>query len=249
MSKPTDEDQSGWGEQARHALDRGPEGDDGVAANELEVVSASAFDDSASDFDDVPAHGSGVHQADRRLKAQATDDKNACDRRKFEAIARQHRPYLMRRAAHYCGNIEAAKDLVQDTLVRGLKNFDSFEDGTDAQAWLATILVRLFLDSVKHNMVVSNASIQISASMGSGEYEMPIDSVSNERLTRAIELLDLRHQAVIKCCYFKEMKYKDAAKQLGVPVGTIGTRLKSALQRLKEILSQDLKVNGERRDG
>jgi RNA polymerase sigma factor (sigma-70 family) len=240
MSKPTDEHQSGWVEQARHALERGPEGGDGVAANELEVVSARAFEESATGFEDVPAHGSGLHQADRRLQAQATDDKNACDRRKFEVIARQYRPYLMRRAAHYCGNIEAAKDLVQDTLVRGLKNFDSFQDGTDAQAWLATILVRLFLDSVKHNKVVSNASIQISASMGSGEYEMSVDSVSNERLIRAIELLDVRHQAVIKCCYFKEMKYKDAAKHLGVPVGTIGTRLKSALQRLKAMLREDL---------
>jgi RNA polymerase sigma-70 factor (ECF subfamily) len=196
-------------------------------------------------FHEVAASGSDVHDIDKQRQVEhrqagrrdAADD-SAGDVGDFEAIAERHKPYLHQKALSLSGDAETAKDLVQDALLRAFQNFGKFQQGTNARAWLVKILTRRYLDLVKHRRVVNNASVQLAQIPESGEYEPSFIGISDDQLFAAIQQLDPRQREVIDCCYFKGMKYREAAKKLGVPSGTIGTRLKAAVDRLKAILTR-----------
>jgi RNA polymerase sigma-70 factor (ECF subfamily) len=193
--------------------------------------------DEVAKFHEMPAKGSDIHEIDKRRAghADAVGD-DAGDVGSFEAIVERHMPYLNQTALRVLGHADTAKDLVQDTLIRAFENFDNFQQGTNARAWLVKILTRRFLDYIKHERVVNNARVQMAAIQGSGEYELSFATISDDQLSAAIDQLAPRQREVVDCCYFKEMKYREAAKELGVPSGTIATRLKAAKDQLKAIL-------------
>lgn len=155
----------------------------------------------------------------------------------FETIARMHSEYLKRMALHLTGRRDFADDLVQSTLMRAMTRFADFEQGTDARAWLATILLRLHLDTLKHYKVVSSSLPLIEAV---GVDAPPIDVLSDQskhaQIAAAIAQLDPDLQEVVNLSYEKDMRYRDIARMLNLPIGTVGTRMMRARQRLRELL-------------
>lgn len=154
----------------------------------------------------------------------------------FAAIARQHRDQLMRVALRLSGNAEVAKDLVQEALLRGLQRFDRFRRGTDACTWLATIVTHLYFDYLKHQKVVRKAEPELAGSE-IGDDEPELAAISDAALYAAVEALEPELREVVELCDLKGLRYREAAELLGVPQGTIGTRLKRARERLLAILT------------
>lgn len=154
----------------------------------------------------------------------------------FAEIVELHRPQLHRVALRLSGNAETAKDLVQDTLVRALRRFDQFQQGTHAATWLVTILTNLFFDHLKHQKVVSKAQpdLVLPALI---VCDSAISNISDADLHAAIQSLQPELREVVELCYFKQMRYQEAAAVVGVKVGTIGTRLMRARARLRELLT------------
>ena len=68
------------------------------------------------------------------------------DSRWFAAFAREHEAALHATAMRLCGNATDARDLVQETFERGLRNLDRLKPGTDGRSWLFTILHHRFID-------------------------------------------------------------------------------------------------------
>lgn len=155
----------------------------------------------------------------------------------FDEIVERHLAHLQRTAVRLSGDGDVARDLVQETLLRALLRFDKFEQGTNARAWLATILTRLYLDHIKHEQVVTRAKPKlVTSEVISRDIEMTISSPRDEVLRAAIEALEPDLREVVECCYIQEMRYKEIADKLGIAIGTVGTRLQRARQRLKELL-------------
>ena len=154
----------------------------------------------------------------------------------FAEIAEQHRPLLQRVALRLSGNAETAKDLVQETLLRALRRFDRFQQGTHAATWLVAILTNLYLDYLKHQKVVRKAEPELVVPEVV-ECDSTIADIVDAELYAAVEALDPELREVIELCYFKRMRYHQAAATLNVPVGTIGTRLMRARARLRELLT------------
>src|SRR5215831_17895665 len=75
------------------------------------------------------------------------------DRGDFAEIAQLHRPLLHRVALRLSGNAQTAEDLVQETLLRALRSFDQFRQGTHAGTWMVAILTNLYFDHLKHQKV------------------------------------------------------------------------------------------------
>src|SRR5678815_3744859 len=73
----------------------------------------------------------------------------------------EHRAHLSRTALRLSGDSETARDLVQETLARAWASFVQFTPGSNARAWLVTILMRLFYDHLKHARVISKAEPEI----------------------------------------------------------------------------------------
>jgi RNA polymerase sigma-70 factor, ECF subfamily len=154
----------------------------------------------------------------------------------FRQIARQHEAYLRRIALRLSGDRETAKDLVQETLVRALLHFDQFEQGTNARGWLVTILTRLYYDMLKHARVISRAEEDL-VTLSTVECDMEAASIPDSQLWAAVEALEPDLRGVVERCYVHEMSYKAIADELHLPVGTIGTRLRRARERLRALLN------------
>jgi RNA polymerase sigma-70 factor, ECF subfamily len=164
------------------------------------------------------------------------DDGDVGDVGDFETIAEAHRDYLLRVALRLSGNLEVARDLVQDTLTCACRHFQQFQQGSDARAWLATILTRRYFDFAKHQKVVKKAEIELVA-LTPREYSCDeIPSIPDAVLLDAIAKLELELRQVIELCCLEELSYRDAGTRLGVPSGTVGSRLKRARDALRTIL-------------
>lgn len=167
--------------------------------------------------------------------------RNTGDLREYQEIFEQHRRHLARRAIRLTGNAEAAKDLVQDTWVRGFQRFDQFQHSTNARGWLLIILTRLFLDSMRHARSTHTAQphdveelVQLPELT-----ETHFTVISKDKLAAAIGQLPPVYREVIECIYFQDMNYQETAEFLGIERITIGTRLHRARQMLKRLLDSD----------
>ena len=159
------------------------------------------------------------------------------DRGDFDEIVERHFDYLHTRARNLTGDTSAAEDLVQNALVLAQKNFVKFKQGTNARAWLATILSHLFLDGLKHERVVDRALPELML-LGDVKGDPTLLDIPDAYLYAAIEALDEKQRLLIELRYYRNMSYREIAEILGVPVPTVGTRLMAAHRRLKEVLSQ-----------
>jgi RNA polymerase sigma-70 factor, ECF subfamily len=154
----------------------------------------------------------------------------------FGEIAETYRAQLHRVALRLSGNADTAKDLVQDTLLRALRHFAQFQQGTHAGSWLVAILTNLYYDHLKHQNVERKAEPKLAISEAV-ECDTAISSVTDADLHAAVRSLEPDLREVVELCYLKQMRYREVAAVLNLPVSTIGTRLMRARERLRVLLT------------
>jgi RNA polymerase sigma-70 factor, ECF subfamily len=127
-----------------------------------------------------------------------------------------------------------AEDLVQETYVKALRGFGSFTAGTNFRAWMYRILRNTFLTSktgLKENVPLD----EDLAAAGDPE-TLFLSRVDADALRRAIESLPLIFREVLLLCDMEEMSYREIAETLGIPVGTVTSRLLRARRKVREAL-------------
>ncbi len=141
-------------------------------------------------------------------------------------------PRLRRFALSLTGDATDADDLVQDTVERALRNLQRWEDGTRLDSWMFRIAQNLWIDNVRARRV--RASVPLEDRHGS-----PVDGVrdTEARLTfadtcRALANLPEDQRVVVSLVLVDGMAYRDAAEVLGVPIGTVTSRLSRAREAL-----------------
>jgi RNA polymerase sigma-70 factor (ECF subfamily) len=138
-----------------------------------------------------------------------------------------------------------AEDLVQETYVKALKGFSSFQAGTNFRAWMYRILRNTFLTSrtgLKATATVkldSDDSPELSAGPETPETIL-IENSQHQLLQTAIESLPVHYREVLLLCEVEEMSYQEIAETLSIPVGTVMSRLSRARKALRESLQQKL---------
>jgi RNA polymerase sigma-70 factor (ECF subfamily) len=157
---------------------------------------------------------------------------------RFEAIALPLAASLYRTAMRLTGRAEDAADLVQETYLRAFRTFSSFQDGTNAKAWLFTILWSIVSNDrsrrSRDGTVVSIEELEarldreLEVADWRGYREM-MDrtgaSWNSEEVTSALEGLPVDHRAVVVLVDLEDLSYEEAATILGCPVGTVRSRL------------------------
>ncbi len=156
----------------------------------------------------------------------------------FEQLVREHERALIAYALRLCGSRADACDLVQDALERALRSFDRFTPGTNARAWLFTIVRHTFLNRCRDRHDERRADciddVQIAAP---GPTERPTwDAVSTEQLEDAIENLSDDFGRVYRMHAIDALSYQEIAGRLGIPTNTVGTRLARARLKLRSML-------------
>lgn len=154
----------------------------------------------------------------------------------FAELAAEHRALLQRVALRLSGNTQTAEDLVQETLLRALRAFGQFRQGTHAGTWMTAILTNLYYDHLKHQKVERKAEPELSIPEAV-ECDPTISEIPDSDLYAAVRSLEPELRRVVELCYLEQMRYREVAAILDVPVGTIGTRLMRARTRLRELLT------------
>jgi RNA polymerase sigma-70 factor (ECF subfamily) len=145
-------------------------------------------------------------------------------------------PRLRRYARALTRNETAADDLVQDTLVRGLSKLHLWQEGTDLRAWLFTILHNQHVNQVRRG-VREGAAVAVSESEPSLRRAPDQDDrLALRDLDRAMALLPEEQRVVILMVGLEGMRYEAVAEIVGVPVGTVRSRLSRGREALRQLM-------------
>lgn len=140
-----------------------------------------------------------------------------------------------------------AKDLVQDTYLKAFRFIESFEQGTNAKAWLFRILKNSFInDFRKKSKEPAKVDYQeVETYYNSDDIDQAIttdlrieavqDMIGDE-ISNALNSLDVDFRTVIILCDLEGFKYDEMAKILDIPIGTVRSRLHRARNLLKDKL-------------
>jgi len=143
-------------------------------------------------------------------------------------------PRLRRYARAMVGDRAAADDLVQDTLERAWSRFAQWRPGSDLRAWLFGIMHNLRVDQLRRPGLKT-------LPMDEEEFEVPTRATQTDRLEvcdleSALGRLPEEQRAVLLLVALEEMSYDEVASTLGIPVGTVMSRLSRGRERLRLIL-------------
>jgi RNA polymerase sigma-70 factor (ECF subfamily) len=185
-------------------------------------------------------------------KQQYTDSERA---RIFENEFMPHINSMYNFAYRLTLDEDDAKDLLQDTYLKAYRFIDSFQQGTNAKAWLFRILKNSFInDYRKRSKEPSKVDYQeVESYYNSEDVDRQItpdlrvetlqDMIGDE-ISNALNSLDVDFRTVIILCDLEGFKYDEMAKILDIPIGTVRSRLHRARNLLKEKLSEYAKKMG-----
>lgn len=144
-------------------------------------------------------------------------------------------PRLRRYARALAGNAGEADDLVQDTLERAWSRSSLWHGVADMRAWLFTIMHNLYASRVRTPRLDTVA-------LGDETPETPVAPTQGERLAvrdlqSALDRLPIEQKEVLLLVALEDMAYADIASTLGIPMGTVMSRLARGRERLRALLA------------
>lgn len=155
-------------------------------------------------------------------------------REEFEAQALTHIDALVRTGVRLCGSREAAEDAVQETYLQAWKYWRTFQQGTNCRAWLFRILFNVIK---KGRLEQRSIPLEEAEAANILRFDASWQLEQGEVL-EVFERLAVEHRAVLLLIAVEELSYKEAAFALGVPVGTVMSRLSRARIQLRRLLGR-----------
>src|SRR5213075_3412188 len=142
-------------------------------------------------------------------------------------------PRLRRYARALVGDRATADDLVQDTLERAWTKLHLYRRGTDLRAWLFTVMHNVHVNRVRATRPVDPLDDDMAELAQRGTQS---DALLVRDLDRAIARLPADQRAVLLLVTLEEMSYEEVARTLGIPIGTVMSRLSRAREKLRAMM-------------
>jgi RNA polymerase sigma-70 factor (ECF subfamily) len=165
---------------------------------------------------------------------QALPGSNAAD---FEAEALPHLKDLHRTAAHLLLDANKAADAVQETYLIAWKSFDNYRRGTNCRAWLFQILFNVIRHQRRSLFRWITGTDADLAELQVAAPEPVPTALTDKRILRALDGLPSQFREAILLVDVDELTYKEAAEVLGIPIGTVMSRLSRARALLRAQLA------------
>jgi RNA polymerase sigma-70 factor (ECF subfamily) len=149
--------------------------------------------------------------------------------RDLELLFREHWPRAYRAAYLVSGDAAAAEDIAQEAFLAAVRNLDRFDRRRPFGPWLHRIVVNRAIDFTRAR--------KLRAEVELGDYvAAPPEPEHDGRVLAGIEGLSPEHRAVIVLRYVLEYTPGEIASLLDLPRGTVNSRLRRGLDRMKEVL-------------
>ena len=148
-------------------------------------------------------------------------------------------PYLRRFARGLCGDASLADDLVQDCVERALVKSHLYDPARPLRAWLYAVLRNIYVSNWRRNSKFTGAKNidDLEGSEGAVQPEQE-NNFSVALITDALDNLPAQQREVLILISLEEMSYQQASEIIGVPIGTIMSRLSRARAHLQNILEE-----------
>jgi RNA polymerase sigma-70 factor (ECF subfamily) len=162
--------------------------------------------------------------------------------RRFEEQILPHLPDLYRAARRLVRRTDEAEDLVQETCLRAFGALDQLRHPEAAKAWVFTVLRSVFLRDVARWEAARAASADVPASdvgegpMGTSTADSPWHGALIEEARLATQRLPIAFREVVILAHVAGFSYREMAGILGIPVGTVMSRLFRARRLLRAAL-------------
>ena len=179
------------------------------------------------------------------------DYRTTGDEELFAQLVRRHRKPLLSYLTRYLGDDSMAEDAYQTTLLKVHQRCGQFQQGRAVRPWLYRIATNQAIDAIRRKRVRQMASLEAPRhSVGDKPcytYRDILDDNRNgplvqleqkehrDRVRRAVEKLPERLRQVVRLIFFRGLKYQEAADILSLPVGTVKSRMHSAMVNLRTI--------------
>ena len=179
----------------------------------------------------------------------------------FCRLAAMHEERLYRQAVAMCGDLHHAEDLVAETMIEAWRSLVRHDGTCRFSTWLYAILLhrhQKWLRRLRSRPILSRllprsqaeqgeASLLLVADLAPTAVEQLIDRETARRLRSAIARLPETQQSVVRLRFYEGASLAGIAAALGLPLGTVKSRLHHALARLRE-LDEVMNLFDDRRD-
>jgi RNA polymerase sigma-70 factor, ECF subfamily len=157
----------------------------------------------------------------------------------FETLVGEHYEPLFRFAMSLTQKEADALDLTQHTFLVWAAKGHQLRDITKIKAWLYTTLHRAFLQTRRRQKRFPLLDLEEVIDQLPDASTVPSDSVESLPVLPALANVDRIYQAAVALFYLEDYAYRDIAVILGVPVGTVKSRIARGIAQLREILLAD----------
>lgn len=192
-------------------------------------------------------HAKELHVTDEELLIEY---RKSGDRETFALLVYRYERELFNYLRRYLGNAELAEDVFQATFMQVHLKCEQFQADRRFRPWLYTIATNQAIDArrrgKRHQMVSLDAPhandsdevgrmINLLESGDSGPATEALDEERKQLIRETLEQLPESMYSVVQLVYFQGLKYREAAEVLDIPVGTVKSRVHSAITRLGEV--------------
>jgi RNA polymerase sigma-70 factor (ECF subfamily) len=173
-------------------------------------------------------------------------DRNGDERlANFETAALPHMNDLFRAAVAMLGNRTEAEDVVQELYLQAWKSFHRFTLGTNCRAWLFQILFHVVCHHRRKLRHRSQFSDDLEAVEDTIAYEPPVpEDLTDEEVLSAFQKLPPQYAEVVLLADVHEYSYKEIENMLGIPLGTVMSRLHRGRKLLRAQLANFAAASG-----
>ena len=166
----------------------------------------------------------------RAIEAEPSSDRAAA----FLRLADEHLDAAYRLARAILRDPTEAQDATHDAVVQAWRGWSSLRDQARFEPWFDRILVNICRDRLRRTSRWQATDISTEVALAAGDPLAPMHD--RDVLERALATLSPDHQVVVALRYFRDLPIDAIASRLGIPAGTVHSRLHHALKRLHAVV-------------
>lgn len=160
----------------------------------------------------------------------------------FAVLVDRYRAPVVRLAYRLTRDPDEAKDIAQDAFLRAFRRIDEFRPDRPFSRWLFVIARNASFDALRRRRraaaFATTEAQDVPSELGPEELALRNDEAG--RVRAALELLPERYREVLELYYLSDLRYREIAEQLAIPLGTVKTYISRAKRRLREELREEL---------
>ncbi len=167
----------------------------------------------------------------------------AGDRQAFNALVDRYRDRMVSYAYRMIGSAELAQDVAQETFVRVYKSAGTFRDDGRFSPWLYKIASNVCHSErakrAKEALNVDYDTLEDTHDSGEAVEDTVMAAVTSEQLSSGIAKLTEQHKTVLVMHVYQGLTYVEIGEALGIPTGTVKSRLFYAIRKLRDVLEME----------